>query len=169
MKLTYKLLLILLIPVNLFAQSAAVVKKQANDLANAFVKGDYKTLVDHMYPKLVQQMGGKEKMVSMASASMAQVKAQGIVFESATIGEPGKFYKAGTEIHCLVPETIKMKLPNGHVTAKSNLLAVSADKGKTWTFLDLNKNTISNLPKLFPNFNHDLVIPEPTAPAMSNN
>ena len=161
MKLSYKLLIILVLPLQLFAQDTTVLKRQANILAKAVVKGDYETLINHMYPKAVQSMGGKKFMIDQAKKGFQQLKAQGISFESATVGSPGKFYKAGTEIHCLVPETIMVKTPNGRISAKSNLLAISGDKGKTWTFLDLNSKTISTLPKMFPNFNNNLKIPQP--------
>jgi len=166
MKNIFKILLILIIPVKLFAQDTTVVKEQANIMARAVLKGDYKTLVDHMYPRLVTMMGGKEKMLAQANAGMAQLKAQGIVFENAKAGSPGKFYKAGKEIHCLVPETLTVKLPNGRITTQSYLLAVSGDGGKSWSFLDLNKSTIAQIPKLFPYFNPALKIPEPKVPVM---
>ena len=161
-----RILFFLMLPLSLLAQDTTVVKEQAEVLANAVVKGDCKTLIDHMYPRLVQMMGGKEKMLTQANASMTQLKTQGFVFDAASIGSPGKFYKAGAEIHCLVPETISIKMPNGHLVAQSNLLAISKDGGKNWTFIDLNKNTIDAIPKIFPYFNNELKIPAPSQPVM---
>jgi hypothetical protein len=46
------------------------------------------------------------------------------------------------------------------------MLAISKDGGKFWYFLDINRATYSVIPKLFPNFNKNLVIPEPTQPGM---
>jgi hypothetical protein len=166
MKHIYKILLLLILPISLLAQDTTVVKQQANILVQAIAKGDYKTLVDHTYPKLAEMAGGKDKMLALVDTSMGQLKSQGITFESASVGSPGKFYKAGTEIHCLVPETLRLKLPNGHATAHSYLLAISSDGGKNWSFVDLNKDTISSIPQIFPNFNPDLKIPDPTPPVM---
>jgi hypothetical protein len=166
MKHIYKILFLLILPISLLAQDTTVVKQQANVLVQAIAKGDYKTLVDHTYPKLAEMAGGKDKMLALVDTSMAQLKSQGITFESAGIGSPGKFYKAGTEIHCLVPETLRLKLPTGHATAHSYLLAISDDGGKNWSFVDLNKDTISAIPQIFPNFNPDLKIPDPTPPVM---
>jgi hypothetical protein len=162
MKNIFKILLILIIPVKLFAQDTTVVKHQAELMAKAVAKGDYKTLVDHMYPRFVAMSGGKEKMMTTVSAGMGQLKAQGFVLESAVAGSPGKFYKAGKEIHCLIPEIVTVKTPGGRATLRSNLLAISGDHGKTWTFLDLNQSTIPKIPQLFPHFNPDLKIPQPT-------
>ena len=153
-------------PATLFAQSTVSLKKQANIVAKAMVNGDYVTVVAYMHPKVLQSAGGKQKMLQMMTAGMQQMKAQGVSFQSATMGEPGKFYKAGTEIHCLIPDNIRMKTPNSSIVTHSNLLAISQDGGKNWTFLDLNRGTIASIPKLFPNFNKELKIPEPTEPGL---
>ena len=162
MKIFKYLFIVLIIPVKLFAQDPNVVKQQANVMATATIKGDYPTLIAHTYPKLVNMMGGKEKAITLVSQAMAQMKSQGITVEKAVVGAPAKFYKAGSEIHCLVPENVTMAMPKGHASGSSNMLGISADGGKTWSFVDLNKATIDKIPQLFPNFNKDLKIPEPT-------
>jgi hypothetical protein len=55
---------------------------------------------------------------------------------------------------------------NGKIVNSAYLLAISKDGGKYWYFLDINRSTYKLIPKLFPNFNKDLVIPEPTPPVM---
>ena len=164
MKVLIKITLLLLLPATLFAQGNLALTTQANTVAMAVVKGDYSTVIDYMYPKVVMMGGGKAKMLQLMTTGMGQMKAQGMSFLNASVGTPGKFYKAGTEIHCLVPEIVNMKTPGGTFAMHSNLLAISKDKGKNWTFIDLNKNTIAQLPKLLPHFNKDLKIPAPTMP-----
>jgi hypothetical protein len=166
MKLAIKLLFLLLLPASLYAQDAAVVKKQAQIVAAALVAGNYSTVINYMHPRVIAITGGKDKLLQLTTNGMKQMKAQGVTFTAATVGTPGKFYKAGTEIHCLVPEDITLKMGASTIHAQSNLLAVSSDKGKNWTFTDLNKNTIALIPKLFPNFNKDLKIPEPRQTGM---
>ncbi len=161
-KTAIRLFIILLLPLTLHAQDTAFVKRQASILAKAMVTGDYRTIIDHTYPKAVQFAGGKEKMLSLVTTGMAQVKAQGIIFEDVIAGDPGKFYKAGSETHCLVPETIIAKVPNGRIAIHSYLLAISNNAGKTWTFLDLNNSTSDKIKKLIPNFNPALQIPKST-------
>ncbi len=109
--------------------------------------------------------GGKEKMLQMMTTGINQMKAQGFVFEKVTIGTAGKFYKAGNEIHCIIPESLVMKTPQGRFATTSSLLCVSGDGGKNWSFLDLNRGTINSVKTLFPNFNSNLVIPTPQVPA----
>jgi hypothetical protein len=166
MKLSIKIILLLLLPASLFAQDTTILKRQANIVAKALLNSDFKTVIVHTYPKAVELAGGKEKLLQIMSNGINQMKAQGFAFEKVSIGSPGKFYKAGTEIHCLVPETLIMKTSKGRMSAKSNLLAISNDGGKNWSFLDLNKGTISSVKNLFPNFNNNLIIPKPAQPVM---
>ncbi|MFD0792950.1 hypothetical protein ACFQZX_04935 [Mucilaginibacter litoreus] len=164
MKLIFKIIILLAFPSTIFAQDAAQIKKQAQGIAGALLKGDYQTVLNNTYPKAVEIGGGKAKMLKMMTEGLDQMKAQGFLFEKITIGEPGKFYKAGTEIHCLIPETIVMKTNQGRFAGKSNLLAVSSNGGKSWSFLDLNRGSINAIDQIFPKFNHSLVIPQPQPP-----
>lgn len=164
MKLSLKIFILLALPFAVSAQNPNVVEKQAKVVAGALIKGDYHTVVANTYPKAVEMAGGKTKMLQMLSTGLAQMKQQGFSFEKISIGTPGKFYTAGTEIHCLVPETIVMKMKEGRFKGESNLLAVSGDQGKTWAFLDLNNGSIKALEQIFPKFNHNLIIPRPQKP-----
>lgn len=155
-----------IIPAFSFAQDTTVVKKQAEAVANAELKGNYAIAASHTYPKLVLAVGGKDKMTATIKQATEMLNAQGITIQSISIGSPGKFYKAGTEIHCLVPERIVLTTGNGRLVNNSYLLAISKDGGKFWYFLDINRGTYNLIPKLFPNFNKNLVIPEPTQPGM---
>jgi hypothetical protein len=48
---------------------------------------------------------------------------------------------------------------NGRYVGRSYLLAISDNKGKSWTFLDVGKMPADVLHKLLPNYNNDLIIP----------
>lgn len=163
MRLAIKILLLLLLPAALFAQDTVSLKKQVNMVANALMDGDYNTLVKHIYPRFLQLSGGKEKVLQMLAKGNDQLKAMGGSVQSVSVGSPGKFYKAGNETHCLIPEYTRVKLGNGSIVNRGNLLAITSNKGKKWYFLDLNRNTIALLPKLFPNFNKELIIPRPAS------
>jgi hypothetical protein len=157
-----RLLLILLMPLASRAQDTAMVKNQANMVAKATIAGDYKTLVNNTYYKAVQMAGGKEKMIALVTESIKQMKTQGITFESAKVDAPNKFYKAGNEIHCLLPESIIMQLPSARIVSHSSMLGISSDGGKTWSFLDLNNASVVHLKQILPNFNPELQIPKAT-------
>jgi len=164
MKTFYNLLLLLIVPAVSLAQDTTVLKKQVLAVRDAELKGHYEVITAHTYPKLILAVGGNDKMTAVIKQSMEMLKAQGYTITSIDFGSPGKFYKAGTEIHCLIPERIVMTSSNGRLVNNGNQLAVSKDGGKFWYFLDINRSTYAVIPKLFPNFNKNLVIPEPTQP-----
>jgi hypothetical protein len=166
MKMFYKITLLFIIPAASFAQDTTIVKKQAQAVADAEIKGKYEVVTNHTYPKLLLAVGGKDKMTATIKQASEMLKAQGLSIESITIGSPGKFYKAGTEIHCLVPQRMVLTTSNSRLVNSGYMLAVSKDGGKFWYFLDINRGTYNVIPKLFPNFNKNLVIPEPTQPGM---
>jgi hypothetical protein len=125
------ILTILTFSLRLLGQDTAIVRQQANLIAKATIEGDSKTVIAYTYPKLVSMAGGKNVMASIADSAMKQLHNRGITIESVTIGSPGAFYKAGNEIHCLVPEKLVLKVSVGRAISKSYLLAISDDEGKT--------------------------------------
>ena len=131
--------------------------------------GKYDVILDHTYPAALAVFGGREKMLSMLNSAMTQAKARGMAFEKAEVGSPGKFYKAGTEIQCILPENMTVKLNNGHAVNHTFLLAISKDHGKKWYFLDLNEGSLKHLHQVVPNLNPNMVIPEAIKPTFYSN
>jgi hypothetical protein len=166
MRSVIKLLLVLIIPIQSFAQDTVKLKRQAAAMANAVVKKDYETVANHTYPKILKAAGGKEKMIQMIKMGMQEMQARGFTLDNATVGSPGKFYKAGKEIHCLVPEMVVIKSNNSRLVNHTNLLAISKDGGNFWYFLDINQSNYKMIPKILPNFNKNLIIPEPSRPGL---
>src|SRR5580693_9151754 len=93
-----KIILLFVIPAFSYAQDSTVVKKQAEAVAKAEMKGHYEVVTSHTYPKLLLAVGGKDKMTATIKQASEMLKAQGLTIESIVVGSPGKFYKAGTEI-----------------------------------------------------------------------
>jgi hypothetical protein len=152
-------ILVLLIPFATFAQDTLVVKKQAKRFAVATFNGDFRTVIDLTYPKLVELSGGRDTMQKLITERIETLKKQGIMTFDGSVGSPGPFYKAGSQIHCLLPETIILRMFNGRYVGRSYLLAVSDNNGKSWTFLDVGNMPADVLHKLLPNYNNDLIIP----------
>lgn len=156
----------LFITIALFSQNpySAIIKKQANDVALATKNNDYQTVQKHTYPKLVSMLGGKEKMEATSKKMISKMQSQGFKIESVIIGEPEKIYNAGTELHCLVPQTIIFGSVRGRLQQSSYLLAVSTNKGAYWYFMDAAKLDAQNAGTIFPKFNTSLVLPQKQAP-----
>jgi hypothetical protein len=165
MKQVIYLLIFLIIPFFSIAQDKNVIKQQALIVAAATKVLDYNTIIKYTHSSLINMMGGRDAMFKTIENSMGKMSAQGISIDSAAIGNPETIYIAGEELHCLVPQTIIMTVPNGKLVSNSYLLAISQDKGMNWTFINvssqLNNKTIT---RLLPNFNQELKIPEDTKP-----
>lgn len=166
--LSFVALILLAVCQTSFSQDKAKIKAEAIISANAFAKGNYAVMADHTYPKMLAMMGGKEAFVKLLSTQMGTMKKQGLSVEKVVIGEPGQIYTAGTELHCLVPQTVTVKMQGKYVTSTTHLLAVSDDKGKTWTFVDTSNGSPEKMKQMFPNWNSKLVIPPPTKPVFSD-
>lgn len=109
----------------------AVLKMQAMEMSSSFIKGDYKNFLKFTYPKVVEMMGGKEKMVTFLEKGMEQMKDEGIAFKSVIVGLTNQKVKAGKEIHTLVSQATILSVPGGTIAANSYLLAISQNDGQS--------------------------------------
>jgi hypothetical protein len=158
------ILLLVIIPFTTFAQDTTALKKQAVRFANATFNSDHKLVIDLTYPKLITLSGGRDSMQKLIVERIAALKKQGIIKFEGMVGSPGPFITAGKQVHCLIPEIIVLKMYNGRYVTRTYLLAISDDKGKSWTFMDVGKMPGDVLHKLLPNYNNDLLIPTPGKP-----
>src|SRR5438045_2512650 len=70
-------------------------KAQAEESQAALIKGDFGKLADLTHPKLVEKMGGKEKMVAYLTTEMKKMKEMGYEFKSVKVMAPGDPVRAG--------------------------------------------------------------------------
>lgn len=148
------------------AQQKTQIKQQAQLMANATIKGDYKTLVKYTHPKIVNMMGGKEKMIAVVNKGVSQMQTNGITFKQALIGEPGNILNTGTGLYAVIPQKLIMNANGRTMTTTSSLLASSTDKGKTWYFTDAGNISDEQLKQLFPGVLGKLTIPKRTMPVV---
>ncbi len=150
------------------AAETALIKKKAQSLGDSIKKGDYATLADLTYPKVVQMAGGKEKMVERVSQQMEQMKAQGVTLTRVDVGEPGKRASKGKHTFVVVPSTTELATPDAKIAVKSYLLGISPDGGKTWTFID--GNGLANKQGrdlILPEMPEGFQLPEPQKPEIT--
>ena len=140
------------------------IKEQAELTATALLQNDYETLIEHTYPGVIEAIGGRDKMISIIKDGRVEMERQGISFESVTIGDPTETVEAGDEIHCLIAQTISLKVPKGRMQSESYLLAISRDGGTHWFFIDTVNLTMDNIKDIIPNYNLNLVLPAKKQP-----
>jgi len=132
--------------------------KQANDMANAFIKEDYKSFVKFLHPKFIQAVGGENKMEKIIEKSISQAKNQGISFLNITFDNPTKIVKSNKELQCTIVQHLTAKTKNGSVMNSSTLIAISIDNGKKWYFIDTTNKDIKQIRQLLPDLSPEIVI-----------
>src|SRR5579871_1237175 len=161
-------LLLVLYAVAVAAQEesrSAVVKKKAKEIGEALKQDDYAKVVDLTYPKVVELMGGREKMIGALTDGMKQLKEKGFSFRSVEVGEPAEFVEGEKDTFVVVPTTTEMTAPGGKIVVKSYLLGISPDGGKAWTFVDGNGiGTVERREKILPKLPEKLKLPDPHEP-----
>lgn len=139
----------------------ARIKQGAGKVAKATMAGDWTTVADSTYGKVVEQMGGREKMLSDMKIVMTQLKEQGMAITSFNVGNPGEPVFDGGRIFSVIPVSLELSGQKGRLHSKGYLLAISEDKGKSWKYVDgsgMANKTIKE--KIFPKLPAKLKLPE---------
>lgn len=140
------------------------VKAQAMKMGQALIDGDYKTFVHYANPALVKMSGGADQLAAQLSKVMGQMKQSGVVVTSVRLGSVSKVVTSGKELQCTVEQHTQMKVPDGKMENMTTLIAISADGGKSWTFLDTNNKDIATVKKMLPNLSNEIVLPKQQPP-----
>lgn len=142
-------------------------KAQAEELARAFVSGDLGKLADMTYPRLIELIGGKTQMIASIEKDMKGMRAEGIEIDSVSVGEPGQVIRIGKQTFAVIPETLRMKVPQGLLVGQSFLIGVSEDGGERWTFVNgLSGANKERLRVLLPAAADKLNLPEMKPPVL---
>ena len=147
---------------------AESVRKQAEALGQAMIKGDYAAVIDNTYIGVVNLMGGREKAIETTATALKKMADDGITMQTYTVGTPGNFPRPKAplcsswfpvELYLVAPEK------KAYVTNHSYLLAISADSGATWAFADGSDVQLRD--KVLPKLPADLKLPAPEKPQVS--
>lgn len=138
----------------------------ANEAGQATVKGDFARLVDLTYPKLVAMAGGREMMISFLEKDSRESKSQGMELLSMTCSSPIQIETVGKETFAILPIVLKLKVPEGTLLAKSSMIGITEDSGKTWTFVSADSSNPKMMKALFPEAADKLKIPADERPVL---
>lgn len=138
---------------------AEVVKAEVKKMVDATVAGKYEIVMDLTHPKILDEMGGKEKAEKTVRAAMEKIKAQGIRFEGKQIDKPTVVNSKGS-YYSVTSYTMIVSGSGKKVTVKSALVGVSTDEGKTWKFINQDVGGEAKIRQILPNMPRDLIIPK---------
>jgi len=113
------------------------ISEQANKMAKALMNKDLNTFANYVLPAALKASGGKETLIKFMKKSMADMARNGEGFIAMRVELPSALIDTAGTLQCTLPETVRVRTAQGVVDNHTTLLAVSADKGKTWKFVDL--------------------------------
>jgi hypothetical protein len=145
------------------------VKARAEETLNSFLTGDHQKQIDLTYPKLVELMGGREKMISTVVEQMAGMKAQGFEPISTSVDVPKEIVSGDSQLFAIVPYILKMKTPKGVLTQQSYMLAISDKDSVKWTFIDITSLDETQLKTVVPGVVGKLTFPQKQQPVLEQN
>jgi len=143
-------------------------KSQADKMGQAFTTGDYKTFARYTYPLIVRSMGGTDKMAGVLEKGANDLKAQGMSFGAIRFDEPSAVIRNERELQATIAQHTEIKLRQGRLVNTSTLIAVSADNGHNWTFIDTSNKDLETLRKAMPNLSKALILSPPQPPVRYN-
>jgi len=131
------------------------VKKSAQAIGEATRKGDAAAIVDLTYGPVVEEAGGREKMIAAVGPGLTMFEVLDF-----TVGEPGDFHTAGKQTFVVVPISVSVQVETLKVKGNSYLFGISADAGATWKFVDgQGLSDEAERKKLFPELPAGLKLP----------
>jgi len=131
---------------------------EANSMMKSFVSKDFDGFINSIYPKFVENVGGKEKMKLELDKALLKLREQGISIDSVIFSNLNPIIKTKEELQTTLIETLIMTIPQGKMINKSTLVCISKDNGGTWFFLDTSSNDLKTMQKQFPNLSDNLII-----------
>ena len=82
----------------------AAAEKQAQEMGSAFVAGDFDGLADKTHPRVLELIGGREKLRKTIEDGFADMKAKGQEFHSLTVGKPEKLVRSNSSLFAIIPQ-----------------------------------------------------------------
>jgi hypothetical protein len=155
-KIRLAVLLVALLPAAAHAQeqldaaASARLKEQAEACSRAFIEGDFGRLADYTHPKVVEMMGGREKMAEFVRKDTAEMKSEGYETLSYALSEPTQVLREGRETYAVLPAKLRIRTPAGVYVAESFMIGLSADDGRSWKFVSGASADPATLKILFP-------------------
>lgn len=138
----------------------ANVKRDADIMMKATVANNFAVLTKYTHPIVVQMMGGAANMTAYLSKEIKSMQAQGVTFSDARVGAPEQLIAVGNEYYCVLPQKVVMAYRSKRIYNTSSLLAVSANGGLTWRFVDAGAMTDEQIKQYFPKIYGKLTIPK---------
>lgn len=160
-----KFVFTMLLTINCFLAVSAqlyhsAIKKAAMGMGNALVMQDGEKFLNYMHPSMVSLAGGKTKLKVMADSAFKVVEQLGGKVSRISFGDPSSIIQYKNTLQAVVTQQMFVTTLLGNAEFTSALIAISADKGKSWTFIDTNLFSVRQIKSVMPDISPELVIPK---------
>ena len=143
-----------------------VIQREAAACAAAWQRNDYEGIVAYLPPRLVQRTGGKAAAIRELKEQFAEARKLGVESMEARPGPPTTPRLHGPWLVSLVPLTAVLHGPHVDLTQTTHALALSADKGRHWSFVLLYQVSQARFEKWFPELAGMITIPTDPTPSL---
>jgi hypothetical protein len=113
---------------------------------------------------MIRLAGGKTQLRVMADSAFKVVEQVGGRVSRISFGNPSPVLQFKNTLQAVISQQMLLTTLLGNAELSSALIAISADKGKTWTFIDTNLFNISQIKSAMPDISPELVIPKAAPP-----
>ncbi|HVM87789.1 MAG TPA: hypothetical protein VMT76_06340 [Puia sp.] len=146
-----------------------IIKTQAMEMAKSLIKNDFVSFIKYLPPKIIEYAGGQQKLKSTMDSTHQAMKQFGVSFKKIMIGNPGAIISYKKQLQCVVPQSTDLQSLLGEMHIETSLVAISADNGRNWFFVDTNVYRADRLKSLLPDLSPRLVIPLQQEPKFTPN
>lgn len=136
-KLIFLLVVIFLSFTSMASDIAALAVPQAEKLVQYMRSFDTEGVASLLYTEPMIRLGADpEQMKHMAAQLDQKLKNSGANYSSFELGQPTNVFGGPDGAYTIIPYTCVLDLGGRKIAQEAFFLAVSADNGKTWKFLD---------------------------------
>ena len=137
---------------------------QADKMGEALKKEDFETFASYTFPEIIEKMGGLDSFLLVMKLSFGDLEAQGVTINSIAYGKRSDFVKTKTNLQCILPQEMTIKVKGGTLNTLTYLIAISPDEGKKWYFVDTSGQKIGQMRDNMPSISSELILPEAVPP-----
>lgn len=168
-KLNLTILISIYIQLNAFAGIDTLklinnVYQQGLLMSQSFMTGDYDKYLDLTHPKIIEMSGGRDKMKAMFKEGIAP----NFELISNDLQKPEKLIITDSIIQCSLQQRQEFKIDGDAYFTISYLIGISYDLGKTWKFIGVAGNTLTDMKAYFPELSDKLYVKRQTKPILIN-
>ncbi|EDP72873.1 hypothetical protein FBALC1_17267 [Flavobacteriales bacterium ALC-1] len=158
---TIVLVLIMTLSVGMFSQTKEDALKDAKTTSKATLELDFKTVLKHTLPSVIDMMGGEDAALTLLKTTFDGMKTQGFVFEKADIISVSEIVEEQGQQRCIIEGFNQMKMGAQRIKSKSYLLGIYNETDGYWWFIEAKQlKNKAIMDKVLPNFETSLEIPD---------